>query len=309
MRIVHKIHTSISKYLSDGTFSRLQAISPESITTLWDGRKRFGGDFEAGSSRLLAIQSVLEDSGLHAAPLNEGSTPGKTYSVFPRKVYDLSDLDDCPAVAIRSGRETEGAFDCIQEEGESPVEMPYEMIEGGGDESHLEEPISASMVLAGPYMKRLLVTDPVKRAIEAGNFADAGFNDVLPFFQKGKKRNHYDWSSFDDIRWWELASDRRMPPLSTSMHIFARLKKTGPLDRVPPGRDGFWSVEDPEGIPPAEFHYARSDFESMGDFDLAETAEGGGHRRHRMLICSVRFYRHLLDHGFEPGFVPVRLDG
>lgn len=309
MKIMRNIIGLRPTDIGDAAFEKLEVLSPESVTVLWDGRKKFGGLFDENGEEFDLICAVLAGAGHQVVRSIDSPSTEKVVRASSRKVYEHNDLDGAPAVVLKGNRSTMGSGgDCKQEEGESPVEMPYELIDGDGDESHMEDPITEPMAMAGPYMNRLLVMDPVKRIIEAGGFGDAKFYDVLPYFQKGKKRNHYDWSSFDDIHWWELASDRRMPPMSPSMHLFAWLPETNAPGRIEPGRPGFWRAEPQDGILPAELHYRRSDFESMGEFDLAETAEGGGDRRHRKMICSVRFFKHLLEHGYEPGFIPVRLD-
>ena len=66
--------------------------------------------------------------------------------------------------------------------------------------------------------------------------------------------------------------------------------------------------QDPENLRPTQLPYLRADLEEMEGIDVAETVEGGEWRDWRIVLVSTRLCRFLLDHGYDVGFVPIRVE-
>lgn len=304
MKHVCHVYSVFSSKLPPGIFDQIASVSPESIDVIRGESHAFRGTFDIEGDQFKQITAILDRAGLRPASYTERIEYGKTYGAQYRRVYEDCDLEAAPAVQLQHNAYDNRIVDFEFPGGEAPIEMPRKLLRG----SSVVDKLEFETMFAGGMARRMLCTDPVRRRLEAKGFRDVEFLEVKPFVTRSRKRHYISWEEAGSDAWWELGSDRRMPPLSDSMKLFSgghpppnRLRPTSP------GLQAFWREEPPDGILPVELHYKRSDFEAMPEFDLAETCEGG-EREHRGLICSPRFYRELASATGDFIFVPIRLD-
>lgn len=303
MRLMCHFFGLREKDMPESIFEQIIAVAPDALMTSAKGHRRFEGSLSVLDKRYQCVSEALAKGGLVPTKHSCIPVPGKTYNTRIRRVYDQEDLESSPAVVCRLGRYWPDRLEFGFPKRDEPIDMPRKLIRG----SPSIEPIEGEFSFAGTFAHRVLCTERIRASLTPMGYRGLEFRDVKLCVTRKGKRHYLDWDEHKGQRWWEMSSPLRMPPMSPSMHLVARLGDQG-LVRVPPGREGFWRADDPEHITPAEFHYLRKDFESMGEFDVAETAEGGSEREYRALICSVRLYKHLVAEGYDYGFTPVRLD-
>lgn len=310
MKLEYSIFGIFSSDTHPDTFAKLESASPQSVSDLGRGSKVFNLRALADSYTFRLVQQILEEAGQRPATPGEARIPNKVFWQECRRVYDQTDLESAPALqlAIDHYSISNQAFDFPDDDG--PLEMAGKLMKGS---IHFDK-IKGDVFLAGIFWNRIIVTDPIRRSIESAGFPDAEFREIKPFVMRNGKRHFHDWSHYGDLVWWELASAKRMPPLAPSNHITGRIvhkpgRELNYFEHAEPGCQGFWRLEEPDdGIRPVELHYKRSEFEAMGDFDVADTLEGGTERQFRRTIVSVPFYKHLVSMGYDMNFIPIRLD-
>lgn len=141
----------------------------------------------------------------------------------------------------------------------------------------------------------VIVSEGVRRSLEAGGFVGLRFNGVT---LQGKSV-HASPEPF-----WELLSSitlPKMPHPERFVHrgITAAEPFQGDYSRVV-------LISDPP-FAKAEIHYRRSDLKLMGPFDIAQTFEKYM-EPHPALVVSQRFYQHCLKHKIPLEVEPVRID-
>jgi hypothetical protein len=159
-----------------------------------------------------------------------------------------------------------------------------------------------------------VVPDPVRHLIEHAGLQRVAFKPTVltPRMSDGP---YVSWESAKLEPWWELTSDKWMPPLSISNDL-RFLGTDEPLtEKDRNGRNYGRGIYLREGVyRRPESRYRRNDLQQMLPMDLcdlARTYEPFGHwadSDRRYLIASQRFYRFCVEHDLGGEWVPVRID-
>lgn len=151
------------------------------------------------------------------------------------------------------------------------------------------------------------VPERIKAVLQSGDLVGVRFRPTY-YFPLGMSVEDTDETvrARHGTPYWELDSDRRLPPLSPSIVLVDDKQQAVPHGSPGPCHpriDGLYRS--------SELHYRASDLAKIGPFDLARTFEQFvpfGSPGDRPLIASKRFYDFCTEHRLKTGWVPVRID-
>jgi hypothetical protein len=184
--------------------------------------------------------------------------------------YEPEDLEACDYLVPRPKLWIE---DCFREhDGSLSITVkPYR----GGIRS--KEPI------ANASGQGTIVSEPIAARLADEGMEGLSFRQAIVIF-KGS------------VDFWELRSDRTLPPLSPKMAIMGG-------DFIRSG----WEIPDVLYLP-TEYHYRQSDLANVEPFDIAFTHERIGNFGVQDLIVSHRFYRFCVANKLNVDWQRVHID-
>ena len=245
----------------------------------------FRSDLMLDDPRTHAILETLETAGLKRWK-KQGEKKHDQYMFALLRTYDDSDLEACEYLEIVPEKKAKGLFrtdEPLPQRGRTVIESPAK--------HHI------SYVFTPTWY---IIRDDAKQALE-----NAGLQNLL-FLPTEKKYESVDYDLYDEEDvWWELRSDLRLPPVSSSMTLLHRDQTafSGDFSKGCMRKEGFYNH--------AELYYRRKDLAAFGSFDLAHTHEmfgGGINEFNRPLVASKRFYDVCMQHNIKTGWVPVRIE-
>lgn len=262
-------HGVCRRLVGDALFGRLCALYPEG------GRHDyFRFSLTDDDPRTGAIFDALEREGWR--PQNSLCERERVFQVTARREYDPADWAAAEYLRLQPRRKVEVAR-----------RRGTHLVLAGPPEG---SPDGRDIFDAGAG--RLVVPDGLKERMEGAGLVGPGF---LPTFFSRRRR---------PSGWWELTTDRRMPPLSDRNSLFG-------LGDGGPGTS--WLLlggltETGVILVGAECRYDRSAIAPLEPFDLARTHESFAVEDVPWTVASQRFYRFCVSEGLEIDWTPVRID-
>jgi hypothetical protein len=232
---------------------------------------------------------------------------GREYSITIERQYNESDLAPCRLLDLSTfdsadsypARRNGHLRIYLPEKGDQTRFNAKADIQGTGESHHYT----------------LIVSDRVRRLIEALNLREVGFKATFvipPPKSEVDKRDEeamLPWDGFGEP-WWELTSSVILPPMSSRAFLVSA-KGERVVDHFSDGcylKDG---IDNLDAITwPAEPKYLAKDVDAIGEFDVAHTFEWFGPKAPylgRLVIVSSRFFQFCREHKLKTYFVPVRV--
>lgn len=289
MRTITRIPGIFRSDASEEVFDDLARIYPEGLQG-----QTFSFALPADDPRTVQIVERLNRAGLRPwTDTFRERQKGIEYAVQLDREYDAADLAACDFLELRPPPEACN-YGAISRGESGDVIIPEQQMPSG----------KPDFLFGHTYW--YFVPARVKDVLSMGNLKGVKFR---PTYYAPLDMTAEDTDatirSRHGIPYWELDSDRTLPPLSPSMSLVdARGNASSP------GVAGPCRPYDGLYIRP-ELHYRADDLAKTGQFDLARAHErfnAFGGPGDRPLIASRRFFEFCNERCLRTGWVPVRVD-
>lgn len=291
MKPVYVIKDLYRNQIGEDLFGKIASLWPPGVSI---NGKWFYYEFRSDYDVFFAICKTMEDAGWRQSD----AVGSATDRVFVVKAGQEPEEHDLLAAELLWCTASTDVKSWGMTRGNDPV---LEITIGTAKAAHRID----SAIINYDFYSRPVVPQRVRSLLEAGNLIGLDFKPVRLTQGLTERRRFLEWAPPYDP-WWELSSNRFMPPVSPTMQL--RITP-GPRsgEKVAPGFTETWVQAVNINGSGLYIRYRRSDLERMEAFDIAVSIERFSVDT-RYIVVSQKFFRYCREKALNFTFRPVKIE-